>query len=482
MPTRNLLIIFVAVVVSIACYSVAIKKQTRSAKYSEILDLVMQQALQKPAEEDLFDASIDGMMKSLDEHSRYFSNRDFEEFQSELKQQFGGVGMYIITSPINERITVSSPIPNSPAFDAGVMAGDIVDAIAGKSTLEMTSEQAVEQMRGPVDTAVEVTFLRGEKRFTRALTRKVIDVPSLRGATLNDDGTWNFTLVDHPQIGYVQLTQFGDRTSDEMRERLDSLNRTTSALIIDLRNNTGGYLTAALDICDMLLDGKYKIIETRRRDGVLERQYFSKSGAVYDEAKPVVVLVNRMSASASEIVSACLQDHQRAVIIGERTWGKGTVQNVIPIDKDRSAIKLTVASYWRPSGENIDRASSELNGQEQWGVMPNPNFVVDTPLELLFLNMRMRYRTPPSGNLDAEPRQPPPATDAAQGNESSGGGSPDGGSPDTVPLPPDTEPTEATDEEPSATYGRVGDNLDIDPVLQKAVEYLQGVLRNSIAA
>jgi len=453
--------IFLATLVSVACYTVAIKKQSRAAKYSEIMDMVVRKALQEPTEEELFDASIKGMMNSLDEHSMYFSNKDFEVFDGELKQQFGGVGMYVDINPSNKRLTVTSPIPNSPAYDAGVQAGDIIDEISGKSTVDMTRSDAVELMRGPVNTTVKVTFLRGETQLPKTLERKMIDVPSVRGDTRNADATWNYHLEGHKEIGYIQIIQFGDRTSEEVQDVLSAIDSTTDALIVDLRNNTGGYMTAALDICNMFLDGKYKVIETRSRGGVLEREYFSKSGALYDVRKPVVFLVNRFSASASEIVSACLQDHKRIVVVGERTWGKGTVQDVIPIEKGRSALKLTVASYWRPSGENIDRVVSERKGDENWGVSPNEGFALEISEDQLFQNMRIRNQRAallmPSNNSNSDEAKD-------DGDENKNGEGSESSSEDDDPNP--------------SEIPKLGD----DPVLKRAIEYLEKVLRSEIAA
>ncbi len=441
MPLRNLLAIFVASIASFATYSVAVTNHSYEARVTEAMEMVQRESLIEKSKEELFDAMMSGMMQSLDEHSMYFAGKDAEEFDNDLKQQFGGVGMYVDINPSNQRLTVMSPIPNTPAHEAGARTGDIIDEIDGQSTKSMTRADAVKLMRGPIDTNVNVTFLRGEERIEATLTRKMIPVPSVRGDRRNADASWNHIIDSKSKIGYVQIIQFGDKTTEELETVLNDIDSKTEALIIDLRNNTGGYMTSALEICNMFLDGKYKIIETRRRGGRLDEEYYSKRGVLYGSNKPVVVLVNRFSASASEIVSACLQDHKRAVLIGEKTYGKGTVQNVIPFDDGRAFVKLTIASYWRPSGENIDRSVSEARGDADWGVKPNNGFEIELDEDQLFQNMRTRNQR---GALIA-PDQ----------NEN------DPNAQENLPDVPDASE---------------------DPVMKKALEYLRKVLGKAAAA
>ncbi len=436
MPTRNLICICVASIVSYACYNVSIKKQSYASQFAEVVDLVQKESLLERSDEELFDNAISGMMRGLDEHSAYYSGRAKEDFDNDLKQQFGGVGMYVDINPATERLTVMSPIPDSPVQRAGIQTGDIIDQIDGESTVGMSRQDAIEKMRGPIDTDVTVTFLRGEDAIQTNLTRQMIPIPSIRGDRRKADTTWNFNLEGHQRIGYIQILQFGEQTADEVKQVVSDLNKTTDALIIDLRNNTGGLMRAAIEISNLFLDGKYKIVETRRRGGVLENEFFSDKEFVYGMKKPVVVLVNRFSASASEIVSACLQDHGRAIVVGEQSWGKGTVQNIIPIDKGRGAIKLTIASYWRPSGENIDRRVSEARGGKEWGVRPNKGLAIEIDEEQLFNNMRMRNQR---ASL----------------------------------LAPDTKPNQ---------NGNLVPKLTDDPVLKKAIEYLNKLLAPGAAA
>ena len=436
MPTRNLICICVAAIVSYACYNVSIKKQTYASQFAEVVELVQNESLLERTDEELFDNAITGMMEGLDEHSAYFSGRAKEDFDNELKQQFGGVGMYVDINPADNRLTVMGPIPDSPVERAGIQSGDIIDKIDGESTVNMTRQDAVKKMRGPIDTDVRVTFLRGKDVIETSLTRQMIPIPSIRGDRRNADNSWNFHLEENERIGYVQIIQFGEQTADELKEVIAKLDKSTDALIIDLRNNTGGLMRSAIEICDQFLDPKLKIIETRRRGGVLENEFFSTDEMNYGKNKPLIVLVNRFSASASEIVAASLQDHGRAVVIGEQSWGKGTVQNVIPIDKGRGAIKLTIASYWRPSGENIDRRVSEARGSKEWGVRPSAGLAVQIDEEQLFANMRMRNQR-------------------------------------ASILAPNAKPDENGYKIPKLTD---------DPVLKKAIEYLKKLLSAAAAA
>ena len=450
MPLRNIVLMILAVIMSYSTYSVAIKNHRFEARVTEVMELVHEEALIETSKEDLFDAMIGGMMKSLDEHSAYFSGKDFVNFDNDLKQQFGGVGMYVDINPKDNRLTVMSPIPESPAFEAGVRTGDIIDSIDGTSTVNMSREDAVNLMRGPVDTSVDVTFLRGQTERPTTLTRKMIPVPSVRGEHRHADTSWNYMIKGEQRIAYVHLIQFGEKTTQELADILPTLDEQSDALIIDLRNNTGGYLEKALEVCNMFLDGKFKIIETRRRGGVLEEEYFSEPGVLYASGKPIVILVNRFSASASEIVAACLQDHGRALIMGEQSYGKGTVQNVIPIDQGRSAIKLTVASYWRPSGENIDRSVSQARGDKTWGVLPDRGFKIDLSEDDVFQNMRIRNQR---ASLFATRKDAP-------------GQRQDNKQQDPEQAPNSIEIPEPTD----------------DPVLKRAIEYLQKLLQNDKAA
>ena len=201
------------------------------------------------------------------------------------------------------------------------------------------------------------------------LVRALIKVDSVRGYTRNADGTWDFLLPDQPRLGYVRIESFGESTVAEFEAAMTNVTEHHCAgVILDMRNNPGGLLKVAEDICNLFIPRGALIVSTRGRDGREARDCRATGAGPY-QSLPLVVLVNDKSASAAEIVAACLQDHKRASVVGERTWGKGTVQNVIPLEGGKSLLKLTIASYWRPSGKNIHRASEDA---KEWGVSPDP--------------------------------------------------------------------------------------------------------------
>jgi carboxyl-terminal processing protease len=213
------------------------------------------------------------------------------------------------------------------------------------------------------------------------IEREIILVQSIKGDVRRPDGSWDFHLAENPRVAYLRLGGFGKHTVDELTSVLtdETLSPPLEAIILDLRGNAGGLLDAAIATCDAFI-GKGRIVSTRGRDGAIRHTFPATSDTIVDAKMPVAVLVNGQSASASEIVAACLQDHRRAVIVGERTWGKGTVQNILELEGGRSALKLTTASYWRPSGENIHRRRG-ISESEPWGVKPDHGYAVSLPNE-----------------------------------------------------------------------------------------------------
>jgi len=228
--------------------------------------------------------------------------------------------------------------------------------------------------------------------------RRVIRVDTVLGDTRNADGSWNFFLEGHTGVAYVRINSFGEQTGNELRRVLDRLaQKGMKGLVLDLRNDPGGLLGAAIDVCDLFVDSGV-IVTTRRRDGSI-RQTFTASGGAKPYAKlPIAVLINHQSASASEIVAACLQDHGVAVVVGERSYGKGTVQELIDLEPGEGILKLTTASYWRPSGQNIHR-TKDAKEEDPWGVSPNPGYEVkvegkDLTNLMLWRLRRDSYRAP----------------------------------------------------------------------------------------
>lgn len=391
MPPRNLLVIGLTIVVSLACYSVASKNRYANL-FAEAMEVIDQQSLREVPREKLFVSAMEGMMEDLDEHSMYISGEMFQVFDEDIRQEFGGVGMYVETDPQTKQLFVLAPMPGTPAFEAGLRAGDRIEKIDGEETAGKSRREAVKNLRGPIGKTVELDIERGDEHFTVNLNRAVIPVASAHGDYRNPDGTWRFVLKENARIGYIRLIQFGEKSTDEMRNALNQSKGKIDGLIIDLRNNSGGLLDVAIDICDMFLPTDLPIVRTRGRDKQLVRggEYFSTASLDLNPGIPICILVNRNSASASEIVAGCLQDHGRAILIGEQSWGKGTVQNVIPIQRGESALKLTTASYWRPSGKNIDRYDDVSKETKIWGVQPNEGFAIELTEDEVFANIRNR--------------------------------------------------------------------------------------------
>lgn len=330
----------------------------------------------------LMEAAIQGMMSELDQYSAYISPEDLNRFNEAVEQEFGGVGIQVQLDPKTRMLTVVSPLPGTPAYRAGVLAGDTIVEIEGKPTEGFTIEDAVRVLKGePGDpVTIGVRHLGSDEIERVTLVRDIIQVATVMGDHYNDDGTWNFMLDPKEKIGYIRLTHFSRRSADELLDALKILKKQgMKALILDLRFNPGGLLTQAVEIADMFLDSG-RIVSTKGRN-TEERTWDARKAGTWSDF-PMAVLVNHYSASASEILSAALQDHNRAVVVGQRTWGKGSVQNVIELEGGASALKLTTASYHRPSGKNIHRFPGAKESDE-WGVMPNDGDKVDMSPEQL---------------------------------------------------------------------------------------------------
>ncbi len=401
MPVRNLFVIALTTILSMTCYSTASRNRYANL-FAEAVQTIETQALQNVPRQQLFAYAMDGMTSRLDGHSRYISGEMFKIFNEDLKQEFGGVGMYVDTDPATERLTVLAPIPDTPAFKAGIQAGDVITEISGKPTQDLTRFEAVELIRGPRGEPVDIVVERRGQPIAFTLKREFIHEPSVHGDYRQPDGNWNFHLKDYPRVGYIRLLQFGNKSSLEMRDAIDAIKDEVDALIFDLRNNTGGVLDGAVEICDLFLEPGQLIVSTRGRNNKLLSRHVAGVNPVFPADKPVVVLVNRESASASEIVAACLQDHQRAFVGGESTWGKGTVQNVIPMQRGRSALKLTTASYWRPSGHYIDRFDEQAKTSGVWGVQPDSELKLELSEDEIFKNRRRRSLLDLRGLVDPQ--------------------------------------------------------------------------------
>jgi carboxyl-terminal processing protease len=377
MPLRNTLTIIVVAIVSLICYERAPRNRFASI-ISHAMKLVEDNYIEEVPERELFENAMRGMVNELDQYSDYIGPEHFQQFRQAIDQEFVGIGVVVEGPPDADRLRVLNPIYDSPAYRAGVRAGDLILEIDDRPTSKMKLNEAVEKMKGPPGTRVTLVIqhpVAGAKPLRLEITRELIRTKSVLGDRMQTDGRWSYYLETDPRVGYIRITTFGEYTASELREVLPFADHPIDALILDLRGNVGGLLDAAVETCDMFID-EGTIVSTRGRRSEEDMTFTAKpENTLFNRTTPMIVLVDRYSASASEIVAACLQDHQRALVAGQRTWGKGTVQNVIPLEHDTSALKLTTASYWRPNGTNIHRAE-DAGENDVWGVRPAPELEV----------------------------------------------------------------------------------------------------------
>ena len=308
--------------------------------FSEVLDKINKEYVDEINQSEAMDAAINGVLQSLDPYSAYMSPESFQNMQTETSGEFGGLGIEVGME--HGVVKVISPIDNSPASSVGVKAGDYIVKINDIQVQGKTLTEAVELMRGPVGTDIEITVRRrGEKKaLTFIITRDIIEVASVKSEIIDD------------KTGYLRLTSFNENSGDQIKDKIKEFKKNSKVenYILDLRNNPGGLLSQAIKITDFFLDNG-EIVSTKSKRKYENRKWFAKKGDIL-KANTLVVLINYGSASASEIVAGALQDHKRAILVGESTYGKGSVQSIIPL-KNNGAIRLTVSKYYLPSGKSI---------------------------------------------------------------------------------------------------------------------------------
>ena len=329
--------------------------------FSEVLDKVKKEYVEDIDQSEVMDAAINGVLQSLDPYSAYMSPSMYKEMATETSGEFGGLGIEV--SMEAGVVKVISPIDDSPASKAGIKAGDYIVKINNIQVQGKSLTEAVELMRGPIGSEINITIRRVgvKKALNFKIKRAVIEVASVKSEIKNKN------------IGYIRLTSFNENSSDQVKDKINIFKKKNiKYYILDLRNNPGGLLSQAIKISDFFLD-KGEIVSTKSKKEIENRRWFAKKGDILD-GKTFVVLINYGSASASEIVAGSIKDHKRAILIGERTYGKGSVQSIIPLKND-GAIRLTVSKYYLPSGNSI----SEV------GVIPdfeiseeNENFRINT--------------------------------------------------------------------------------------------------------
>ena len=308
--------------------------------FSEVLDKINKEYVDEINQGEVMDAAINGVLQSLDPYSGYMSPETFKEMQTETSGKFGGLGIEVgMEAGV---VKVISPMDNTPAERVGVKAGDYIVKINDAQVQGKTLSQAVELMRGPVGSKIEITVRRigVKKAIIFNITREIIEVKSVKSKIIDKN------------VGYIRLTSFNENSSNQVKEKIKEFkkDKNIEKYILDLRNNPGGLLSQAIKISDFFLDNG-EIVSTKSRKKSENRKWFAKKGDLVD-GKTLVVLINYGSASASEIVAGALQDHKRAILIGENSYGKGSVQSIIPLENN-GAIRLTISKYYLPSGKSI---------------------------------------------------------------------------------------------------------------------------------
>jgi len=308
--------------------------------FGEVLEKINKEYVDEINQSESMDSAINGLLQSLDPYSAYMSPEIFQEMQTETSGEFGGLGIEV--SMEAGVVKVISPIDDTPASKAGIKAGDYIVKINNIQVQGKSLSEAVDLMRGPVGSGIELTVRRRgvKKALTFNITREIIEVQSVKSDLLDNN------------IGYIRLTSFNDNSSQQIKKQIKKLkkNENLKAFILDLRNNPGGLLSQAIKISDFFLENG-EIVSTKSRKKSENKRWFAKKGDITD-GKTLLVLINYGSASASEIVAGALKDHKRAIILGESSYGKGSVQSIIPL-KNKGAIRLTVAKYYLPSGDSI---------------------------------------------------------------------------------------------------------------------------------
>lgn len=416
MPRRNVYILFAVLLISFVCYHKADSEHRN--RYGSMFNTfvtamseIREKHLYPTDERKLFEGAMHGMVNQLDPYSGYAGEDETREFNESLNQEFGGIGIEVSWDEKTKSLVVLSPIVGTPAYEKGMMSGDRILKINDESTEGFTLHDAVKRLRGKPGESVRITVAREGEEQPRELTitRAKINVDTVLGDRRRPDGSWSYVLEQAPEFGYMRITQFGKETADEVQRALEQLRQANiKGLIIDLRGDPGGLLTAATQICDQFVK-EGVIVSVRDREQREREKYLATGDAPYTDW-PIVVLVNHFSASASEIVAACLQDHGRAIVVGERTWGKGTVQTPIELEDGKSLLRLTIAGFWRPSGTNIHRGPKDTDG-DVWGVSPSPGYEVklDDKQAIEIAKQRRQRDVLPRGGVD--PAEPPKVDD-----------------------------------------------------------------------
>jgi len=351
--------------------------------FGDIFERVRAHYVEKPDDAKLVESAINGMLSGLDPHSSYMDPKSFRDMQVQTRGEFGGLGIEVTME--DGLIKVVSPIDDTPAAKAGILAGDVITHLDDEAVQGLTLNQAVEKMRGLVNTKIKLRIQRkgSDKPIEISITRDVIHMRSVRSRLEGDD------------VGYIRITQFNEQTFEGLKKAIGDIqkqipNEKLKGYVIDLRNNPGGLLDQAISVSDSFLD-RGEIVSTRGRDADETQRFNARSGDL-TKGKPVIVLINGGSASASEIVAGALQDHRRATLIGTRSFGKGSVQTIIPLGQGNGALRLTTARYFTPSGRSIQAK----------GIAPDIEVLQDVPDEVKARTVETKGEASLRGHLKAD--------------------------------------------------------------------------------
>ncbi|NVO14327.1 MAG: S41 family peptidase [Rhodoplanes sp.] len=350
--------------------------------FGDIFERVRSHYVEKPDDSKLVESAINGMLNGLDPHSSYMDPKSFRDMQVQTRGEFGGLGIEVTME--DGLVKVVAPIDDTPAAKAGIRANDVITHLDGEAVQGMTLNQAVEKMRGPVNTKINLKVMRkgADKPIEIAITRDIIRVRSVR------------SRIEGTDVGYIRVTQFNEQTTEGLKKAIGDITaqippEKLRGFVIDLRNNPGGLLDQAISVSDTFLD-RGEIVSTRGRDPD-ETQRFNARPGDLTKGKPVIVLVNGGSASASEIVAGALQDHKRATLVGTRSFGKGSVQTIIPLGAGNGALRLTTARYYTPAGRSIQAK----------GIVPDIEVLQEVPEEVKS-RAEMRGESSLRGHLKAD--------------------------------------------------------------------------------